>query len=369
MALKVLISGGGTGGHIYPGISLAYELKKRDVNNDILFIGTERGLESKLIPREGFKFLNIKAKGVQRKICLENFIAIIIFIVSSFQSYRIIKKYKPDLAIGTGGYVSGSVILVAFLMGIPTFIHEQNVIPGITNKFLSFIVKEIFLSFEQSRRYFKKKSNLFFTGNPIRFKNLENQGERNYQKFNLDSFKKTILVFGGSKGSAAINRAVIEGIGLVNDLIKNQWQVLLISGVDDYEKIIEIIGNNNNMYSVKSYLYDIEEVYALADLVVCRAGATTLAEINAYGLPAILIPYPYATDNHQEINARALEREGAALMILEKDLTGEKLAKILIDLLRDKAQLEIMAKKSKKIGNKDSAKKVIDFIFDYLKKV
>ncbi len=369
MSLKVVISGGGTGGHIYPGISLAYELKDRNANNDIIFVGTERGLESKVIPREGFKFIKIKAQGIQRKICLENFIAIIIFFISLIQSYKIIKNYKPDVVIGTGGYVSGSVVLMAALLGIPTFIHEQNVIPGITNKFLSHIVKAIFLSFDQSRRYFKKKSKLILTGNPIRFKNLKYINNKDYQIFKLNSLKKTILVFGGSKGAASINRAVVEGVNLIKGFIKNQWQVLLISGSDDYEKIIEIIGKDNNIFSVEPYLYNIEKAYSLADLAICRAGATTLAEISTYGLPAILIPYPHATNNHQEINARVLEREEAAELILEKDLSGKKLAKVLLDLLKNKNQLEIMAKKSGELSNVNSAKKIVNLIYEYIKKI
>lgn len=368
MSLKIIISGGGTGGHIYPGISLAYELKNRDVENDILFVGTERGLESKLIPREGFKFININAKGIQRKICIENLVAIFIFFISLFQSYKIIKDYKPDVVIGTGGYVSGSVVLMAALLGIPTFIHEQNVMPGITNNFLSYITKAVFLTFDQSRRYFKKKSKLILTGNPIRFKNLEHIKNKDYHKLKLNPLKKTVLVFGGSKGAASINRAVVEGVNLIKDFIKKQWQVLLISGSDDYEKIIEIIGKDNNIFSVEPYIYNIEKSYALTDLVICRAGATTLAEISAYGLPAILIPYPYATNNHQEINARILEKEGAAVLVLEEDLSGEKLAKVLLDLLKNKNQLEIMAKKSKELSNLNSAMKIIDFIFDYIKK-
>jgi UDP-N-acetylglucosamine--N-acetylmuramyl-(pentapeptide) pyrophosphoryl-undecaprenol N-acetylglucosamine transferase len=335
MAIKVIISGGGTGGHIYPGISLAYEIKGRDINNNILFVGTERGLESKLVPREGFKIIKIRARGIKRKICFENLTAIVIFLVSLFQSYKIIKKYKPDIVIGTGGYVSGSVVLMAAILGFPTFVHEQNVIPGITNKFLSRITRATFLSFNQSKEYFTNKAKLIFTGNPIRFKNIKQNTDREYKKFNLDSSKKTILVLGGSKGAAAINRAVLGGIDLIKDAIKNNWQVLLISGQDDYDNI--------------------------------RAGATTLAEIGAYGLPAILIPYPYATQDHQGINAKIFEREGAAISILEKDLSEKKLGQVLLDLLKNKNQLEMMAKKSRELSNVNSAKKIVDYISDYIK--
>lgn len=368
MSIKAIISGGGTGGHIYPGISLAYEIKDRNVNNKVLFIGTERGLESKLIPREGFKFEKISARGIQRKICFENIVAILIFFISLFQSFKIIKRYKPDLVIGTGGYVSGSVVLMAALLGIPTFIHEQNVVPGVTNKFLSPLARATFLSFDQSREYFSHQSKLILTGNPIRFKNLERNKSKDYKKFNLDPLKNTILVLGGSKGAASINRAVVQGISIIKEIIKNKWQVLLISGQDDYSKIIEIIGEDNKIFFVERYLYDIEKAYSLANLVICRAGATTLAEISAYGIPAILIPYPYATNNHQEINARILEREGAAVVILEENLSGEKLAKVLVDLIKDKNKLEIMAKKSIELDKVDSAAKIINIIFNYIRK-
>ena len=368
MALKVIISGGGTGGHIYPGISLAYEIKDRDIKNDILFVGTERGLESKLIPREGFKIVKIKARGIQRKICFENLTAIVIFLISLFQSYNIIKKYKPDIVIGTGGYVSGSIVLIAAILGIPAFVHEQNVIPGITNKFLSRITKATFLSFNQSKEYFSNKAKLIFTGNPIRFKNIKQNTDREYKKFNLDSLKKAILVLGGSKGAASINRAVLRGVDLIKDVIKNNWQVLLISGQDDYDNIMKIMGEDHKIFSVEPYLHDIEKAYSLADLVICRAGATTLAEIGAYGLPAILIPYSYATHNHQELNARIFAREGAAILILEKDLSDKKLAQVLLDILKDKNRLEMMARKSRELGNENSANKIVDYISDYIKK-
>ena len=369
MTLKVIISGGGTGGHVYPGISLAGEIKGRDINNDIVFVGTERGLESKLIPREGIKFIKIKAQGIKRKLCFENLTAVVIFLVSLLQSYKIVKKYKPDIVIGTGGYVSGSVVLMAAILGIPTFVHEQNVIPGITNKFLSRITRATFLSFNQSKEYFSSKAKLIFTGNPLRFKNIKRSTDREYKKFNLDPSKKTILVLGGSKGAASINRAVLEGIDLIKEIIKNGWQVLLISGQDDYDNIIKMVRKNHKIFSVEPYLYDIEKAYSLADLVICRAGATTLAEIGAYGLPAILIPYPYATHNHQEVNARIFTKEGAAILILEKDLSEEKLAQVLLDTLKDNKLLEMMSRKSGELGNENSAKKIVDYISDYINKI
>ncbi|MEA1939462.1 MAG: undecaprenyldiphospho-muramoylpentapeptide beta-N-acetylglucosaminyltransferase [Candidatus Caldatribacteriota bacterium] len=364
--LKIIISGGGTGGHIYPGISLASEFKSRNIKNDILFVGTERGMEAKIIPREGFKFAKIYAKGIKRKICFDNLITILIFFVSLFQSYKILKKYRPDIVIGTGGYVSGSIVLLAAILNIPTFIQEQNVIPGITNKFLARFTRATFLSFDQSRKYFRNKEKLIFTGNPIRLKNIKGFRDKNYKKFELNPLKSTILVIGGSKGAASINRAVIEGIRLIKNSIKDEWQILLVSGADDYKKIKKITAKDRDIFHVESYLYDIGKAYLLADLVICRAGATTLAEVTAHGLPTILIPYPYATNNHQGFNARILEKNGAAEIIIEEKLTGKTLAKILFDLLKNKNKLEMMAKKSKKLGNVNSAKKIIDFILDHI---
>jgi UDP-N-acetylglucosamine--N-acetylmuramyl-(pentapeptide) pyrophosphoryl-undecaprenol N-acetylglucosamine transferase len=257
---------------------------------------------------------------------------------------------------------------MAAILGFPTFVHEQNVIPGITNKFLSRITRKTFLSFNQSKEYFSNKAKLIFTGNPIRFKNIKPGIDRDYNKFSLNSSKKTILVLGGSKGAASINRAVLGGIDLIKDAIKNNWQVLLISGQDDYDNIMEIVGEEHKIFSVEPYLHDIEKAYSLADLVICRAGATTLAEIGAYGLPAILIPYPYATQDHQGINAKIFEREGAAISILEKDLSEKKLGQVLLDLLKNKNQLGIMAKKSREFSNVNSAEKIVDCISDYIKK-
>ena len=362
MGLKVLISGGGTGGHVYPGISLACELRIRDHENDILFVGTNKGMEAKIVPREGFKFETIIAKGIKRQLCLDSVKAIFIFFISLVQSIKILKKYRPDIVIGTGGYVSGSVVLMATILKIPAFIHEQNAVPGITNKLLSCFADKTFISFKQSKKYFWCKQRLFFSGNPIRIKRTEQFREDNYRQLDLDPSKKTILVIGGSKGAASINRAVIAGIHLLNHTVKKDWQVLLISGEDDFKQINSKADNKRDTFIVKSYLYDMDKAYLLADLIICRAGATTLAEVNAYGIPSIIIPYPFATDNHQEMNARILEKNGAAMVILEKELSGATLSRLLSLLLDDQGRLKAMAQKSKELGRIDAAKKIIDVV-------
>lgn len=366
--MRIIITGGGTGGHIYPGISLAREFQSRDKNNEIIFVGTEHKMESEIIPQEGFRFLGLRVKGIERKFSLESLSALFLFLGSLFTSYGIIKDFKPDLVIGTGGYVSGSVALVSSLLGIPTFIHEQNVIPGITNQFLSLTGKKVFTSFPESAGYFWKKERIVFLGNPIRKSIWQGNKEKIIKENNLDSTKKTILVFGGSKGASTINKMVLHSLYLIEESIWLEWQVLIISGEEDFKNLTEKVTKSPFKETVRvlPYLHNIEDAYDLADLVVCRAGATTIAELSAKGIAAILIPYPYATGNHQLYNARFLESNLAALIIEEKDLNREKLAAELSKLLTDNKRLDLLARNSKKLGKRKAAQDIVDNIYDYM---
>ncbi len=366
--MRIIITGGGTGGHIYPGISLAREFQSRDKNNEIIFVGTEHKMESEIIPQEGFRFLGLRVKGIERKFSLESLSALFLFLGSLFTSYGIIKDFKPDLVIGTGGYVSGSVALVSSLLGIPTFIHEQNVIPGITNQFLSLTGKKVFTSFPESAGYFWKKERIVFLGNPIRKSIWQGNKEKIIKENNLDSAKKTILVFGGSKGASTINKMVLHSLYLIEESIWLEWQVLIISGEEDFKNLTEKVTKSPFKETVRvlPYLHNIEDAYDLADLVVCRAGATTIAELSAKGIAAILIPYPYATGNHQLYNARFLESNLAALIIEEKELNREKLADELSKLLTDNKRLDLLARNSKKLGKRKAAQDIVDNIYDYM---
>lgn len=366
--MRIIITGGGTGGHIYPGISLAREFQSRDKNNEIIFVGTEHKMESEIIPQEGFRFLGLRVKGIERKFSLESLSALFLFLGSLFTSYGIIKDFKPDLVIGTGGYVSGSVALVSSLLGIPTFIHEQNVIPGITNQFLSLTGKKVFTSFPESAGYFWKKERIVFLGNPIRKSIWQGNKEKIIKENNLDSTKKTILVFGGSKGASTINKMVLHSLYLIEESIWLEWQVLIISGEEDFKNLTEKVTKSPFKETVRvlPYLHNIEDAYDLADLVVCRAGATTIAELSAKGIAAILIPYPYATGNHQLYNARFLESNLAALIIEEKELNREKLAAELSKLLTDNKRLDLLARNSKKLGKRKAAQDIVDNIYDYM---
>lgn len=366
--MRIIITGGGTGGHIYPGISLAREFQSRDKNNEIIFVGTEHKMESEIIPQEGFRFLGLRVKGIERKFSLESLSALFLFLGSLFASYGIIKDFKPDLVIGTGGYVSGSVALVSSLLGIPTFIHEQNVIPGITNQFLSLTGKKVFTSFPESAGYFWRKERIVFLGNPIRKSIWQGNKEKIIKENNLDSTKKTILVFGGSKGASTINKMVLHSLYLIEESIWLEWQVLIISGEEDFKNLTEKVTKSPFKETVRvlPYLHNIEDAYDLADLVVCRAGATTIAELSAKGIAAILIPYPYATGNHQLYNARFLESNLAALIIEEKELNREKLAAELSKLLTDNKRLDLLARNSKKLGKRKAAQDIVDNIYDYM---
>ncbi len=366
--MKIIITGGGTGGHIYPGISLAREFQSRDKNNEIVFVGNEHKMESEIIPREGFRFFGLRVKGIERKLSLESLSALFLFIGSLFVSFRIIKNYKPDLVIGTGGYVSGSVALVSSLLGIPTFIHEQNLIPGITNQFLSLTSKRVFTSFPESKKYFWRKSRVIFLGNPIRKNIWQGNKENLIKAHNMDGSKKTILVFGGSKGASTINETVLDSLDMIDTSLWLEWQVLIISGKEDYNKITEKITNSQykDMIRVLDYLYNIEDAYDLANIVVCRAGATTIAELSAKGIAAILIPYPYATGNHQLFNALFLENNNAALVIREEELSSVELAHKLSKLMMDNEKLDLLTENSKKLGKREATEDIVNTIYDNL---
>lgn len=368
--MKIIITGGGTGGHVYPGISLAKAFQRKDADNEILFVGTNHGIESEIVPKEGFQFYVLKVRGIQRKICFESFYALLLFFSSLVDSYKLVRKIKPDLVIGTGGYVSGSIALVSSVMGIPTYIHEQNALPGITNQLLSLTCRIVFISFPESKNYFWRKKKTLHLGNPVREEVWKGSKDELIQNSKLTENKKTILVFGGSKGASAINHTFLNCLKLIDEAVWDQWQILIISGKDDYLSIKEKIGYSKykDLIHVLSYLYQMGNAYALANLAICRAGATTVAELTARGLPSILIPYPYATGNHQLYNARFLEKSHAAVVISESELSENKLANELSKLLTDQEKLNILTRNSRRMGNRNADEAIINSIYSDLKK-
>ncbi|HUU39567.1 MAG TPA: undecaprenyldiphospho-muramoylpentapeptide beta-N-acetylglucosaminyltransferase [Desulfatiglandales bacterium] len=348
---RIIIAGGGTGGHLFPGIAIAQGLKEKFYDGHILFVVGRKKMEKDIILRAGFETESIDAEGMLGKGILRGMRALFKVIKSSIQSFVIIKGFKPHLVVGVGGYSSGPVCLVAWLLGIPMAIHEQNSIPGLTNRLLGPLAKMIFISFEESRKYFKK-GKPFLTGNPIREKlSLQKPLPVN------GNGRFVILIMGGSQGARAINRAAVSAI---NELKVEGLHPFVIhqTGKEDAEKVSDDYSDLGIDGEVKGFIEDVASAYARASLVICRAGATTIAELTALGKPSILIPYPHAVHGHQEINARALVSAGGADMILEKDLNGAALAEKIKKYMADREKLRRMSSIASKAG-RPQAKEVI----------
>ncbi len=341
-----MIAGGGTGGHIFPGIAIADSIKRIDPSVDIIFIGTKGKIEERVVPKAGYKFKSIWISGFARSLDLKNLLFPFKVIVSLIQSFILIKKFKPNVVVGTGGYVSGPVVFVASLLGVPTLIQEQNSYPGVTTRLLSRFVDEVHISFDAARKYLKRKDNIFLSGNPIR------SGLRIYPKdealkfFGLEFGKKTLFVFGGSAGARSINNAMLE---IIDELVGKGIQVIWQTGALDFE-IVEKKCKDMKAVKVFKFIDEIDYAYSASDLVICRAGATTIAEVAYFGLPAIFVPYPFAAENHQYENARFLFEKGASEIILDSELRM-KLKQKIFELLEDEERLSEMRTKVKAFAN------------------
>lgn len=364
--MRVLVTGGGTGGHIYPALAIIKGLKKKKPATQFLYIGTKKGMEADIVPKEGLEFRTITIAGLERKFSWSTMVTLSKVPKGLWDAWRIIKDYKPDVVIGTGGYVCGPVVLIASLMKIPTVIHEQNAYPGITNKILARFVDEVCVTFSDSIKYFPPKTKVSLTGLPVRPEIIKATRETGYQKLNLDPGKFTLLVFGGSRGAQSINEAMISTLKKIS--VRDMIQVLHVTGSLTFDQTVQALENEGIQLDEKGnikvvpYLYNMQDALAVADLVICRAGAATLAEITAKGIPAILIPYPFAAENHQEFNALALEKRGAAVMIKNSELNGTSLAEIVLNLYTQKEKLATMATNSRQLGILDAIDKIIDCI-------
>ncbi|WP_312908122.1 undecaprenyldiphospho-muramoylpentapeptide beta-N-acetylglucosaminyltransferase [Tissierella praeacuta] len=362
--MKYLITGGGTGGHIYPALAIANEIKNKDKHAKILYVGTEKGLESELVPKEGFQFRTIRVKGMPRKINKESFIALKELFHGINDAKKIINEFKPDVVIGTGGYVCGPVVYIAKKKKIPAMIHEQNAFPGITNKILSRYVDKVAVTFDEAKKYFKYPDRVINTGNPIRKEILNINKEEAYKALNIDKSIPFILSFGGSGGQKTLNDGMYSLIKEAVD--KKDIQIIHVTGKRFYDEFIDRLKRDNiklnNNIKIFPYFYQIPEAINIASLVVTSSGAITLAEISAVGVPSILIPKSYTAENHQEFNARAFENKGASILVLEKDIRGNILNDIIYDLIKDKNRLEEMARNSKKLGKIDASEKIFEII-------
>ena len=367
--MRIIVSGGGTGGHIYPAVTIANQIKEKQPDAEIIFVGTREGLECEIVPRYGYPIEFIEVAGFQRKLSLDTIKSAFKLLAGLIDALKLIRKIKPDLVVGTGGYVCGPILFLAALQGIPTCIQEQNAMPGVTNKILAHFVKKVFLGYQEAGKYFGGNSEKIFTGNPIRKEILEVSRATAIEKFKLDPAKKTILVSGGSRGARSIN----DAMALVETSLagRSDVQVIHITGETGYEKFIgqvekKVLMSDN--IKVFRYMHDMPMALAAADLAIFRSGAIGLAELMARGIPSILVPYPYATANHQEHNARAVEGAGGAVVILDKELTGEILLKQIESLLADESKLQKMKDAAKALGRPEAAEDIARKVLALLKK-
>ncbi|PTL77772.1 undecaprenyldiphospho-muramoylpentapeptide beta-N-acetylglucosaminyltransferase [Vitiosangium sp. GDMCC 1.1324] len=361
--MKVLIAGGGTGGHLYPGIALAEEVVTRHHANQVVFVGTERGLEARVVPQSGYPLETIRAQGLKGK-GLWGFIRGLLALPMAFiESFRILARQKPDVVVGVGGYASGPVVLAAVLMGIPTAVQEQNALPGLTNKVLGRFVSVVFTAFEEAASFFPSRK-VLLVGNPIRRKLMEN-----FLRSRVAHEKFSLLVFGGSLGARGINQRMIDALDHLQD-IKDQLHIVHQTGKKDLETVRQ--GYESKGFTAQAqvveFIEDMSDAYARAELVICRAGATTLSELTVAKKASILIPFPFATDNHQEVNAQALVKAGAALMFRESELTGEKLASEIRRLKDDPEKRRQMEKKAGLLGRPEASKELADVLVDLMVK-
>lgn len=370
--MRVILTGGGTGGHIYPAVAIGQALQKEWPHCEILYIGTKKGLENKIVPEIGFHMVVLDVEGWQRKISFQAVKAGWKASRAFWAARKIIRDFSPQLVIGTGGYVCLPVVGAASRLGITTLLHEQNAIPGLTNRLLSGWVKGILLTFPEAQKYFSARiqEKLEVTGLPIRPAILQAKREEGLSYFGFSPEKLTLLGIGGSRGAKSINEAML----FVCRQYADDARVQIIhltgqTGFAEFQKELQRRGikmpNNGNII-ITPYLQEMEYALACTDLCVARSGAAFLAEMTATGLPGILVPYPHAAENHQEYNARALVEQGAAEMILDRELTGEGLLEKVEQVLFDREKREEMAQKSKEAGNPDAIEKIIEVVKKYL---
>jgi len=355
--VKVLIAGGGTGGHVYPGIAVAEELMRLRPHSEVVFVGGRRGLEAQAVPESGFRIRFVLTRGFPRRAWWRWPGAVLANIVGVFQALWVVATERPDAVLGTGGYVSGPVSLAAWMLGRPLLLQEQNSIPGLANRWLARVADEVHLSFTEARVYFGRKDNLKVTGNPVRAHILGGDRTQAIKAFDLAEGKPTIFIFGGSRGAHRINEAALDAMRRLKGRVDLQF--ILQTGREDLDWAQSVVGKEALPARLVAFLRDIHLAYAAADLVVCRSGAMTLAEIAACGTPAILVPYPHAAHNHQEVNAQNLVERGAATMILDRELTGERLAKEIAHLVADRQTLRRMSAHARTFARLDAAERIV----------
>ncbi|HRI04404.1 MAG TPA: undecaprenyldiphospho-muramoylpentapeptide beta-N-acetylglucosaminyltransferase [Pyrinomonadaceae bacterium] len=351
--MKVLIAAGGTGGHIYPGIAVANEIMARDAESEVLFVGTARGLEKKIVPDSGYQLSLINSAGLKNVGLVGKIKGLSVLPKSFLEARRIIRQFRPHVVVGAGGYVSGPVLLMAAIMGVPTLVMDSNALPGFTNRRLAMFIDKAALTFDEALAFFGKKG--VVTGNPVRQEFFDVAS-----KVRTDEFH--VLIFGGSQGAKAINTAMTAGLEKLKPFA-GHLTITHQTGESDFDNVKTAYADSAfSGADVRPYIADIFVEFGKSDLVICRAGATTCAELAAAGKASIMVPLPTAADDHQRKNAEALERAGAAKMILQSDLTGESLAAAVAELIGSPDAITAMETAARGLGRRDAAQKTVDII-------
>ena len=356
--LNIVIAGGGTGGHLFPGIAIAREFEARSSATRIIFVSTGNPLERSVLARANYELRCITAAGIKGRGIWNQLVSVLKIPKGIWESGRILKDFSPDLALGLGSYSAGPVIIAAWLRRVPIVIHEQNMLPGITNRILARFAKRIYISFENTKSNLDARK-VRWTGNPVRNELLAYcAGQAAEKNDDTGSAPFTVLIIGGSQGAHAINRAVIAAL----DTLENKERLHFVhqTGAADEQPVREAYRRHGIRCTVQSFFDNMAELYRRADLLICRAGATTVAEITALGKAAIFIPFPHAADNHQVLNAGMLADEGAAEMIIEKDLNAEILSRKIAYYAAHREALNHMAAKARQFGQPNAAKNIVD---------
>ncbi len=354
--LRVIISGGGTGGHIYPAVAIAQEIQEQFPNAEILFVGAKDKMEMEKVPKAGYKIEGLWISGLQRKISVSNLLFPIKLLNSIIVSHQIISRFKPDIAIGVGGFASGPLLYAAAQRKIPTMIHEQNSYAGITNKWLSKKANKICVAYDGMEKFFEQHK-IVKTGNPIRtdILDLSNKKEKGYQHFNFDKNKKTILIIGGSLGARTINNSIKKDLALID---QNSIQVLWQTGKNYYQDLKDL---NSPSIKVTDFIYEMDLAYSIADVVISRAGASSISEIAVAKKPAILVPSPNVSEDHQTKNAMALVSKHAALMIKDSE-SEETLVNQTLELLKNETLQKSLIENLEPFAIRDSRKRILEVV-------
>jgi UDP-N-acetylglucosamine--N-acetylmuramyl-(pentapeptide) pyrophosphoryl-undecaprenol N-acetylglucosamine transferase len=362
-AISLIIAGGGTGGHLFPGIAVAEEVLAAGLNSHVCFVGTGNRFETGVLNGKGFEQKHIRVQSLKGKSIFQQIKTLVFLPWSVFSATWILKKLRPDVVLGVGGYSAGPVVLAAWMLRIPRALHEQNVIPGMTNRLLSVFADRIYVSFKNTRIKAPAQK-IRLTGNPVRkeiLSGLENAPISPWDPVTPEKKPFTIFIVGGSQGAHRINTAVLAA--LTHIASKDRIAFIHQTGAADESAARKAYTEHNITGTVKSFFHDMERQYRKADLVICRAGASTIAELTVLGKGVIFVPYPFAADDHQALNARQLVSVGAAELILEKDLTGELLAKKIEHYASSPQKLASMAANMRKQARPDAAKTIVEDLY------